>query len=61
MPIAYLRNAFFRGLYFDEATRTQVYTSAGVNYWFVIDLHRSLLNLALLTGVSPSRFMAAAK
>uniref|UniRef100_A0A915EQE8 Calcineurin-like phosphoesterase domain-containing protein n=1 Tax=Ditylenchus dipsaci TaxID=166011 RepID=A0A915EQE8_9BILA len=32
-PIVYLRNAFLYGLYKDSSSGTQVYVSAGVNYW----------------------------
>ncbi|KAI6225705.1 hypothetical protein M3Y95_00725300 [Aphelenchoides besseyi] len=31
--IAYLQNAFLRGLYLEPKTGTQIFVSAGVNYW----------------------------
>ena len=33
LPLAYLSNAFYLGLYADPGTGAQVYVSAGVNYW----------------------------
>ncbi|CAD5206581.1 unnamed protein product [Bursaphelenchus okinawaensis] len=32
-PLAYLGNSFLHGLYKDSLTETQVFVSAGVNYW----------------------------
>jgi predicted MPP superfamily phosphohydrolase len=33
LPMAYVQNAFLHGLYRDSQTSTQIYVSAGVNYW----------------------------
>ncbi|VDK75626.1 unnamed protein product [Litomosoides sigmodontis] len=33
VPLVYFWNAYFRGLYYNKATRTYVYVSAGVNYF----------------------------
>uniref|UniRef100_A0A915PCF4 Calcineurin-like phosphoesterase domain-containing protein n=1 Tax=Setaria digitata TaxID=48799 RepID=A0A915PCF4_9BILA len=33
VPLVYLWNAYFRGLYYDKVTQTYVYVSAGVNYF----------------------------
>ncbi|VDN04514.1 unnamed protein product [Thelazia callipaeda] len=33
IPLVYIWNAFFHGLYYDKTTETYVYVSAGVNYF----------------------------
>lgn len=32
-PLAFLTNTFLHGLYQDVSSQTQVFVSAGVNYW----------------------------
>lgn len=32
-PVAYIGNKFLHGLYKDSSSSTQVFVSAGVNYW----------------------------